>query len=115
MIFDVGIEIEAILICSRYPFNWTTPTGYLAGYSIQIMTVVPSCILYVSILMSTLGFCWFTIDFVNDIEENLRQLNYFLITSEDQELIGKERLNAKKRLTDIMIFHSEAKELSDKF
>ena len=115
MIFDVGIEIEAILICSRYPFNWTTPTGYLACSSIQIISVIPAAILYTSIMISTLGFCLFAIDFVNDIEENLRQLNYFLITSEDQELIGKERLNAKKRLTDIMIFHSEAKELSDKF
>lgn len=105
--------------------NGKTLTGYLISSFIEAVLVYVSGAIAVITLILIVGFCLFAVGFVSDIEENLRQLNDDLIVSNEKELTSEERLNVKKRyniekqlnirkrLTDIMAFHSEAKEFSD--
>lgn len=68
--------------------------------------------LLITTLILIVGFCMFAVEFVHDIEENLKQLDDYLLNSNKRELTKKERVNVKNRLINVMTFHSEAKELS---
>lgn len=93
-------------IISRYPFDWKTPGGYMFCLCIQTGGVL----IFIKILLCTLilsiGFCMIMIEFVSDIEANLRHLN--------RKIVSKKKIDVKNKLFDIIEFHSEAIELSDK-
>lgn len=102
-----------IWIHYSYPFDWKTPVGYLISSCIQTATAFHSVAMFICTLSFTVGYCLFAFDFVFDIDESLRMLNYYLVAAKDRELSKEEKLNVKHRLIGIMTFHSDAKELSD--
>ena len=75
-----------------------------------ISTVIAEIEIYVSVTILTIGFCMLIADFATDIKEKLRQFNRILTSSE--ELTTDDRVILKKRLNEIIEFHSEARELS---
>lgn len=58
-----------------------------------------------------IGFCWFSIAFIDDIEQNLRNMSADLVAQNGKSKIEK-RIKMKTQFSDAIQFHGEAKELS---
>lgn len=98
---------------NRYPFDWRTPYGYLGCISFQAVSVSYPITESVILLSTTVVCCLFLNAFSTDIEINLRELNELAIEAETYGLTMRRKIQMKKKLIDIMQFHSQAKELSD--
>lgn len=48
-------------------------------------------------MILTIGFCLAIIDFVSDLEENLRQLNEDSVSLDDKELTENEHIELNKK------------------
>ena len=76
---------------------------------IQAATIFACGEIFVSVLILVVGFCIFVTAFVADIEESLRQLNSDVIAAHGNKKITKrEKVKMKKKLFDIIKFHSES-------
>ena len=106
-------QLKSFIFLISYPFDWKTPLGYVVCVFIQVITLIAAIDLYVSVVVLTIGFCMLIADFASDIKEKLRQFNRILISSD--ELTTDDRIVLKKRLSEFIEFHSEARELSAKF
>ncbi|XP_055306350.1 odorant receptor 94a-like [Sitodiplosis mosellana] len=85
------------------PFDWRTPIGYLIAYLGQFGTFFGILTLCCPAVCLYVGFCWLSMSFVRDIEQELSQLN---------ESNNKESLSHfHQRLKKIIQFHTDAKEL----
>lgn len=102
------------LIFSRvsFPFDWKTPFGYVSCVLIELFVVFAACELYVSVVGLTVGVCMVIADFASDNKEKLHQFNRILTGLEDLEISAKDRVMLKKKLTEIIEFNVEARELS---
>lgn len=119
--------LKIYFICERYPFDYKNPAGYCLCMIIQTTTLFLFAKIMYSVIILTIGFCQF-VGFVLDLETNLREFNDNLVACEEKrkklknkrskKLILKElheeRLKLIKQLTEIIRFHTEAKELSIK-
>lgn len=96
-------------MCSRYPFDWHTPAGFLLCASSQASTVFARGQIIICSLSLVAGFSLFMSEFVSDLEEILRDID------EDLNAMGHERSTIrgiKRKFCDFIRFDSEAKQLS---
>lgn len=99
-------------IVQRYPFDWSTPIGYLACCFLQIPPIFAAPDLFMYALVLVIGFSLFSQDFISDIELNLHRLNDDLHASEENSPTAKQYMEMKIKLFGIIQFHSEVKQLS---
>lgn len=99
----------------RYPFNWNTLLGYLVCLILQVPPVLAAADLFMFTLILAIGFCLILQDFVSDIVLSLQQLTDDLRRSGENSSNFEQQIELKKKLYDIMQFHSEAKQLSVEF
>lgn len=78
---------------------------------IQTITVYAVVILFVSGLILIIGFSMFMTDYANDLKENLFAMNEDLIKITYPNPAIFVRMKIKKRFTEIIQFHSDAREL----
>lgn len=97
-----------MVIFSRFPFDWKTPSGYLASVFIQSSCTFFSSELYLITLIIIIGLCSFVTDFVSDLEQDLRDLNSDLIGIKNGIFPTADRIKIKTKLIDVIKFHSEA-------
>lgn len=71
----------------------------LLGYSIVELFIAP--------LNLIAGFCEFVAGFLLDIKEGLRSLNVDIRISRHRKITAEEHIRMKKKLNDIIRFHSE--------
>ena len=102
------IESDLLFLIS-YPFNWRTPLGYVACVFIQVVQIIVAAEIYASGNMFTIGACMQIANFAADIKEKLHQFNRIIISS-DNELTIDDQIILRKRLNEIIEFHSEARE-----
>lgn len=60
----------------------------------------------------TVGFCLFITSFANDIKEKINQFNKYIVSLEETNLTSEQRVVCKEKISQIIQFHTEAKELS---
>lgn len=116
--FEIFFNIfsRLLLIHSfRFPFDWQTPSGFLASAFTESLSASLTAELFFDTLALTAGFCLYASEFVNDLEEMVRDLNENLITDGDGKLIAAVSMETKKKLIEIIRFHSEIVELSVTF
>lgn len=93
----------------RYPFDWKTPVGYIGCILIQALSFLCAAEAFIAVLVFIIGFCYFMTDFANDFRQNFLELNEYLMKANDN-LIAIDSNEIMKRLTDLIQFHSDAKE-----
>lgn len=83
--------------------------GYLSYVLIQATIVFTLADIYLSIVLMSVGICLYSADFVSDIEEDIRQLNYGLQLMEK----GKnKKFDVKRNMIEIIQFHFRIIQLS---
>lgn len=90
------------IVCNfRFPFNWKRPDVYLVTCTLQSFGVLYMAENFAGIPFLFTAFCQFLLDFVKDIERNLNDI--------DKLANRTERFLIKRKLCDVMHFHSKAK------
>lgn len=93
-----------IWICSRYPFDWKTPTGYLTAFVVQFFGVITISRILLEIRIIIFITCWLFIFIAEDITE---ELDAFIIAVERSNEIHTDSI---KRFHELVKIHSNAKE-----
>lgn len=94
----------------RFPFDWKTPIGYVFCSFIETKIIYVQVLLFSSILALTVGFCLFIASFANDIKEKIHQLNKYIISLEAGNWTTEQRAECKKKIQEIIQFHTKARE-----
>lgn len=87
-----------------FPFDTKTPMGFLAGALYELAVGQLASELFYAIVGLTGGFCFYTMQFVADLNELLQDLNKDLEIGETAEI--------QRKFFEIVRFHSEIIELS---
>lgn len=107
----MGVNNKRFIFSISYPFNWRTPPGYVASFSIQAAQMYAGVEIYIPVIMLTIGVSMQTANFAADIKEKLRQFNRILILSVNgDEFSATDQVILRKKLNEIIEFYSEARE-----
>lgn len=93
---------------SRFPFDWKSPTGYLAAILIQWPQTLVTIVQATTILILIFGLCAFSLNFTLDLEQSLREFNEIATA---QHHSNEQRMELKQKFNVIAQFHADAKEL----
>lgn len=94
----------------RIPWQWKTPSGYLACVCVQYIWIHSGIFSVICTLPLIAGFCSLFEAFTFDINKTLADLNDE-ITDKREQVTMKNRTQLYRKLTEIAAFHSDAKEL----
>lgn len=95
-----------------FPFDTKTPTGFLAGALFELAAGQLASELFYVIVALVGGFCFYTLEFVADLNEILQDLNMDLKIGEKRNFAGDELVGIRRKFVEIVRFHSEIIELS---
>lgn len=108
--FDLWILYEIKLVLSiywRYPFDWRTPSGYLAAVFIQYIIAVYGFAFFGAMLSFGLGTYLFTVTLIDDAKEVLQNVD-------DCAKFKRKQTRMLKQLYNFIRFHSDMKQLNHK-
>lgn len=100
---------------NRYPFDVHSPIGFTIGYIIQILTGYHAVFMFAIQMYVTGGFIWFASAFTSDVKKCLDRLNIEIEAIRNGEPTIKQRICINQIISDIIQFHSVAKQFSDNF
>lgn len=89
-----------------------TPIGFTIGYIIQLLTSYLAVIMFTIQMFVAGGFIWFVSAFTLDIKACLDQLSVEVKAIKNEKPTIQQRIRIKEIISDIIQFHSEAKQLS---
>lgn len=91
-----------------FPWNWQQPTGYLAAFCVECYWMQICALVVVCFLLFFSIFCVFFEAFVLDIKQSIADLSASVVFFDIRT--ASDRLRIKQRFSDIVQFHSHAKE-----
>ena len=104
------VSMQCFSTCSRYPFDWHTPAGFLLCAGSQASTVFARGQIIICSLSLVAGFSLFMSEFVSDLEQILRNINEDLCTPNNEHLSR----HIRNQFHSFIQFDSQAKQLSRK-
>lgn len=88
------------------PWNRRSLLGYSLCSAVQIIQTIVTILVFTTVLILIIELCAFVVEFVSDLEENLRQFNALI---EVKMTTAQERIDLTRKLCEIIRFHAEAK------
>lgn len=95
---------------SSFPFDSKTPGGFLASGLFEVFAGSLTGELFFVTLALTGGFCLYVIEFSDDLNEILKDLNDDLVEEGKRKHVTY--IGMRKKFNEIIRFHSEVIELS---
>lgn len=92
--------------CKRFPFDWRTPCGYLAGSFAQCAGIMSSATVHLQFICVMFGSCWLFIVFAEDIITDVAAFNAAIAT----ETSAGKRAKLTKRFCALLQTYSDVKE-----
>lgn len=94
--------------CSRFPFDWKNPIGYLIAVTLQYIMIMYMFFVISSMLSLGIGAFMFSVKAVDDVKMCMKSVNECAIVK------GKQS-KAFKRIAGYIQLHAYLKQLSESF
>ncbi|XP_031633866.1 uncharacterized protein LOC116347428 isoform X2 [Contarinia nasturtii] len=112
--FNYSSESFQLFYPTALPFNWKTPIGYTFAVAFQLLTFLGVLELFLAFIAIYIGICQYAMAFADDIEENIQDLNNDVEYC-NRNCAAPKQTEIRKKLRDIVAFHSRSVQFVSKF